>query len=346
MRPRRHIIPVFVPHLGCPNDCVFCNQRRISGHMSPATADTVGAEIENALEHIPMGAETELAFYGGSFTAIEESEQTALLAAAQPYILDKRINSIRLSTRPDCVDAGTVERLLQYNVKTVELGVQSMCDDVLEASGRGHTAEDAVRAAGIVKDAGLELILQMMTGLPGDTPEKSVYTARRIAELRPGGVRIYPTVIIRDTRLYDMWKAGQYREHTVEEAAELCCRLLEIFEDAGIPVIRLGLNPTEELTESSAAGGAYHPAFGQIVAGKRYLKAAEALIEELRAEGPLPEELEFVVPKGETSAFIGQRRRNITELNGKYGPVRITVSETAGKSGGRLTLSLKRDAGK
>ena len=346
MRPRRHIIPVFVPHLGCPNDCVFCNQRRISGHLAPATEDTVRTEIENALMRIPFGAETELAFYGGSFTAIEESVQTSLLAAVQPYIRDKRISSIRLSTRPDCVDAGTVERLLQYNVKTVELGVQSMCDDVLEASGRGHTAEDAVRAAGIVKNAGLELILQMMTGLPGDTPEKSMYTARRIAELRPDGVRIYPTVIIRDTRLYDMWKAGQYREHTVDEASEICCGLLDIFEDEGIPVIRLGLNPTAELTESSAAGGAYHPAFGQIVEGKRYLKAAIALTDELLAEGPLPEELGFVVPKGDTSAFVGQRRCNITALREKYGIKRITVSETAEKSVGRLSLSLKTDAGK
>ena len=343
MTPKKYIVPVFVPHLGCPNDCVFCNQRRISGHTAPATADTVKEEIEKALRYIPEGADTELAFYGGSFTAIDEEQQIALLSAAAPYISDNKIKSIRLSTRPDCIDSRTVERLLLYNVKTVELGVQSMCDDVLEASNRGHTALDAKKASKLIKEAGLELILQMMTGLPGDTREKSLHTAKKLADMGPDGVRIYPTVIIKDTRLYDMWRDGSYAEHTVDEAADLCCDILEIFEKADIPVIRLGLNPTDELSGSAAVGGAYHPAFGQIVYGRRYLKRAAELIKETYPDGDVPDELSFIVPRGDISTFVGQKRCNIKALCEMFGIKEIKVSESDEKcpvSGG---LALKNN---
>ena len=195
MRARNKIIPIFVPHAGCPNQCVFCNQRRISGSLFPASAGTVHAALEG-LE----GQGYELAFYGGSFTAIPAGEQEALLEAAQPYLASGRLRALRLSTRPDAVGPEVLERLRRYGVETVELGAQSMTEEVLRRCGRGHTAEDTVLAANALHEAGFRVVLQMMTGLPGETPESSMETARRLIRLRPEGVRIYSAVIIRNTR--------------------------------------------------------------------------------------------------------------------------------------------------
>lgn len=306
MTPKRSIIPIFVPHLGCPHMCVFCNQRRISGETEPATADEVRKIIDEALKKLPEKYEKSVAFYGGSFTAIPVEEQESLLGAAAPYLESGKIASLRLSTRPDCIDGDTLLRLHRYGVKTVELGVQSMCEDVLLASNRGHTAEDARHASKLIKAAGFELILQQMTGLPCDTPEKSVYTAEEFIKLRPDGVRVYPTVIIKDTELYDLWRAGAYKEHTVEEAAELCATLLDMYEDAGIPVIRLGLNPTDDLSGGDAVGGAYHPALRELCEGKRFLRKELALVSE-SDEGKL---VTFCVPKGQISQAVGQKRCN------------------------------------
>ncbi len=329
MTPKRRIIPIFVPHLGCPHACVFCNQKRISGALSPAEPEDVIRQITEGLEKTEKGTEVEAAFYGGSFTAIPPGEQEALLGAALPFLRSGELSSIRLSTRPDCIDEETLARLKYFGVETVELGVQSMKKEVLEASERGHTPQDAEKAARLIKDAGFKLILQMMTGLPGDTPEFSVYTAEKLAEMKPDGVRIYPTVIIKDTPLYDMWRAGKYKEHTVEEAAELCARLLDIFEAAGIPVIRLGLNPTEELSGGAAAGGAYHPAFGEIAASKRYFKKACSAIERAGAA----EKMTLIVAPGQISAATGQKRANTEALCRKYGIKRLKIKEGDVKKG-------------
>ena len=315
MTPKRRIIPVFVPHLGCPNDCVFCNQRRISGAVTPATSQTVKDAVEEFYKTAAHDTPAEIAFYGGSFTAIPPREQEELLGAALPFLRMNKGNSIRLSTRPDCVDRETVERLRRYGVKTVELGCQSMCDDVLKLSNRGHSAMDACRAAELIKSSGMELVLQMMTGLPGDSPEKSVYTARKLIELKPNGVRIYPTVIIKDTRLYDMWKDGTYREHTVEQAVELCAQLAEMFNKEQIPIIRLGLNPTQELSSGAAAAGAYHPAFGELVYSRMYLKKAEALRRGYETEGAVAT---FGVYRGKTSIMVGQKRCNVNALKQRF----------------------------
>lgn len=313
MTPKRSIIPIFVPHLGCAHDCVFCNQRHISGEKERQSGERVRAFIEEGLSVIPGDRETEVAFYGGSFTAIPTSEQIELLGAALPFLRDGSLKGLRLSTRPDCIDDKTLGRLKEYGVETIELGSQSMCEDVLALSGRGHTAEDTRRAAELIKKAGFNLILQMMTGLPGDTPEKSMYTAREIAALMPDGVRIYPTVIVKDTALYHMWQRGEYREHTVEDAVELCSEILPVFEEKGIPVIRVGLNPTEELTETSAAGGAYHPALGELVRSRIYLKKAREL---LRAHGRKVEALG--VNKSHISMMTGQKRSNILALEREF----------------------------
>lgn len=321
MSAKRAIIPVFVPHLGCPHNCVFCNQRRITGQEKAAGAADVHKALKKAAE-IETDRERELAFYGGSFTAIPEKEQEALLEAAFQAKESGFLSAIRLSTRPDCVDEAALARLKKYGVTTVELGAQSMDEEVLRLSGRGHSAEDTARAAKLVKHAGFSLILQMMTGLPGDTPEKSRETARKLAALGADGVRIYPTVILRDTPLFDLWKRGKYREHSVEAAVELCADLLEIFEEKEIPVIRLGLNPTEELSAGVAAGGAYHPAFGELCYSRRLRRQAESLL-----TGRAGQDLCLLVPKGKGSAMIGQKRENIRFLEEKFALRRLRVRE-------------------
>ena len=229
--------------------------------------------------------------------------------------------SLRLSTRPDAIDAATLKRLKAYGVETIELGAQSMSERVLALSGRGHTAQDVADASTQVKDAGFKLILQMMTGLPGADDESDVGSARRIAALKPDGVRVYPTVIVRDTALFDIWKAGRYKEHTVEDAVRVCAKILPIFEEAHIPVIRLGLNPTEDLSGGDAVGGAYHPALGELVKSRIMREKAEALL-----EGVLPgSEAVLRVNPRLMSQLVGQHGANRTYLTERFALKRLRI---------------------
>ena len=338
MSARETIIPVFVPHLGCPNDCVFCNQRRISGAQQPATAQTVKEAIEQAAALPHSGAKRQLAFYGGSFTAIPTAEQTALLSAAKAYMDRGEIDSIRLSTRPDAIDGAVLRRLKDYGVETIELGAQSMDEQVLLLSGRGHTARDVEEASRQIKAAGFRLILQMMTGLPGDTDERSLETARRIAALKPDGVRIYPTVIVRDTALYDLWRSGRYQEHTVEDAVRCCAKLLPVFEEAGIPVIRLGLNPTEELSGGAAAGGAYHPALGELVKSRVLLEKARQLLRDIEPGSAVV----LAVETGRISQMVGQHRQNVEKLCTEFGLKSLKIMGKPLKSGEIERVSVEK----
>lgn len=329
MTAKNSVIPVFVPHLGCPNDCVFCNQRRISGHTEPATALTVKNAIEAAAALTPPGTKRQLAFYGGSFTAIPESIQLELLEAAQPYLENGDISSIRLSTRPDAVDEAVLRRLRRYGVEVIELGAQSMCDKVLLLSGRGHDSADVERSSYLIKQHGFGLILQMMTGLPGDTDESCVETAKKIIALKPDGVRIYPTVIVRDTVLCDMWRAGTYKEHTVEDAVRICAKLAPLFDEAGIPIIRMGLNPTEELSGGDALGGAYHPALGELVRSRIMLEKAKELL-----SGVAPgSNVILGVNRSDVSKMAGQHRCNIKALTEEFALSELKIREANVKSG-------------
>ncbi len=340
MSARESIIPVFVPHLGCPNDCVFCNQRRISGSTVPATAETVREAMRNAAHLRTDGMKRQLAFYGGSFTAIPCAQQEALLSAAKEYLDSGELDSVRLSTRPDAIDGEVIERLMRYGVETVELGAQSMDDEVLMLSGRGHTVADVESASRRIKAAGLKLILQMMTGLPGDTDEKDIETAKKIIALRPDGVRIYPTVIVRDTALYDLWRNGRYAEHTVEDAVRVCAELLPLFEEAGIPVIRLGLNPTEELSGGAAAGGAYHPALGELVRARIMLERAR----EKMTDTPTGSRVIIHVAPSKVSQMTGQHRGNIKTLLEEFDLAEIKVIPD--ESGDTLRLEVREPESK
>ncbi len=323
MKARRRIVPVFVPHLGCPNDCVFCNQRTISGSSLPAGA----AEVRRALEKAEtVTDQAELAFYGGSFTAIPTEEQRSLLAAAKPWRDKGFLRSVRVSTRPDAVDEERLRFLRKYGVETVELGAQSMDDRVLALSGRGHGPEATEKAADLVHGEEMQLILQMMTGLPGASPASDLATARELIALKPEGVRIYPTVILRGTALERAWRAGRYRAHTVYDAVETCAPIADAFLRVGIPILRLGLNPTEDLSAGEAVGGAYHPSLGELVYSRLYLDRARAAI---RALPRLPREVTLLVAQGAVSKMTGQHRSNLLVLEGEFGLRKIRVKEGA-----------------
>ena len=315
----------FVPHLGCPYHCSFCDQTCITGNRRMVSADEV---IRTAREQAQgpenRAAHTEIAFFGGSFTLIPRPVMTELLAAGAYCVQNLGYKGIRLSTRPDGISPEIIKTLLSFGVTAVELGAQSMEDEVLRKNGRGHTAQDVVDAAGQIRSAGIELGLQMMTGLPGATPDSDLSTARQLAALKPDGVRIYPTVIVRDTALYDLWQAGQYQEHTVEDAVETCARLLPVFEAADIPVIRLGLNPTEELSSGAAVAGAYHPALGELVQSRLMLQEARRVL----ADVPPHSAVTLAVARGKTSQMTGQHRQNVAALCQEFGLSSLKMKET------------------
>ena len=314
------IIPIFIPHLGCPHRCVFCDQRQIAG--SPMTQD-VQAEIQAALDKLDASATApgaapprpQIAFYGGSFTAIPAQLQEKFLAIGQAFIQQGRVRSLRCSTRPDCVDSRTMDRLAQYGIETVELGIQSMDPQVLLQTKRGHTPEQAQQAARQLKAAGFQLVLQMMTGLPGDTPKKSLETARQMISLEPDAVRIYPTVVLPGTELEAIWRSGRYQPQTVEQAVALCAELLALFDEAKIPVIRLGLNPSSQL-ESSVLAGAYHPALGDLARSRLWLNR---ICTRLGQKDRLGQVLRIFAPLPLISPMAGHRRCNIEALQQRYG---------------------------
>ena len=306
MTPKQRIIPIFILHAGCEHKCVFCDQRLITGADMPVI-ENGKLKIDN-IDTVTHPAQ--LAFYGGSFTAIPIDEQNKFLEAAQFFLELNELNSIRISTRPDYIDEPTVNRLKSYGVGTIELGAQSMCEDVLRAAHRGHTSSDTARACELIKKSGLSLIVHMMTGLPEDTREKSLYTAKRIAELKPDGVRVHPTIVVRGTTLYELWKRGDYKEHTIECAVDLCAEICCIFSNAGIPVIRFGLNPSEPLSAGDAVAGAYHPAFGELVYSRVYYNKAVALLQGIAPGSSVTLE----VAPGQVSMMTGQHRCNIDAL--------------------------------
>ena len=338
MSARAYIVPVFVPHWGCPHACVFCNQRRISGVGKPATAGDVKNAIAQAAAFLPKGGKRQLAFYGGSFTAIPVPDQEVLLSAAKEAMDRGEIDAVRLSTRPDAIDETVLERLRRYGVETVELGAQSMDDAVLRLTERGHTAADVERASRLITAAGFKLILQMMTGLPGSSDESDTETARRLIALGPDGVRIYPTVIVRDTALYDLWRAGEYREHTVEGAVRVCAKIVPLFEEAGIPIIRLGLNPTEELSGGAAVGGAYHPALGELVKSRILLEKARAVLRGIEPGSRVT----LLVGRGKTSQMAGQHRENIRRLTEEYALTNLKIREKTETDTEIVLLSIEK----
>ena len=318
MKPQKHAnIPIFIPHLGCPNNCVFCNQRSISGHLD-FDAETVRDEIENALATIGE-RDAEIAFFGGSFTGIDRSLMLYLLGVAKEYVSSGKVSGIRLSTRPDYIDREILGILRSHGVTAVELGLQSMCDHVLSSAKRGHDSACAERACNLVKEYEFELVGQMMIGLPESTLPDEIYTANKLCEMGVDAVRVYPTVVFCDTELEEMTERGDYTPITNGEAVLRTKEVLKIFDQRGVKCLRVGLCASENLSSDEAVvGGANHSAIGELAMGEVFF---DRLCEELdrRADQLLPgAKIDIFVPRGATSKAVGQQKKNLLRLQQKY----------------------------
>lgn len=297
---RRHILPFFIPHLGCPNQCIFCDQRRISGQK----AQVLPQDLAGVLAGLPGDVQPELAFYGGSFTAIAADLQVAFLQVARQALDAGKICGIRVSTRPDAIDDDVMQRLAYFGVGAVELGVQSMTDDVLARARRGHAAADAINAVRQLKAAGFVCGVQLMPGLPGETPDSCLAGAARILAEGPDMLRIYPTVVVAGTDLADEFLAGRYQPLALDEAVDISLKIKLLAENLGVSVIRTGLQPTEELTGEVLAGP-YHPAFGFLVQAACWRQKL------LWALADMPEACECFVNKRDIAAVVGYKRGNM-----------------------------------
>lgn len=321
----RHInIPIFIPHVGCPNACVFCNQRSISGQMDfdPTQVD---GQIAEALSTVGADDTCEIAFFGGSFTGIDRDLMLYLLGVAQKYVDSGRVLGIRMSTRPDYINERVLSDLSRFTVRTVELGLQSMDDRVLAASGRGHDSECALSACRMIKDAGYELIGQMMIGLPMSDSQSEVMTAKKIVAAGADGARVYPTVVFYDTELACMTERGEYTPLTDDEAVERTKNVLAVFADADVPCIRVGLQASENLSDDSKVlGGANHSAIGELAMGELFY---ERICAEIERRGIRGGELTVYVPRGCVSKAVGQKKRNKLRICQKYAISRIKVLE-------------------
>lgn len=300
-------VAIFVPHNGCPHCCSFCNQVKITGRQSQPSSEDVITSAEIAINSKNYNPEfSEIAFFGGSFTAIKREYMVLLLEAAYEYVKSGKFKGIRISTRPDCIDDEVLQILKSYGVTSIELGAQSMCNDVLIANMRGHSAENVEKSSLLIKEYGFELGLQMMTGLYKSTVEKDIYTAQQICRLKPKTVRIYPTIIMQDTVLADYYNSGIYETYTLEETVDLCAGLLAMFEENNIDVIRLGLHSTQDISKGMISGP-WHPSLGELCFARVYRNNIEDYI----IKNNLPKgDYTVTVNNKEISKALGQKRSN------------------------------------
>lgn len=336
---KKHVnIPVFIPHYGCPNDCVFCNQRKITGKPC-YDKNAVINEIEAALSTVDVSCtEVELAFFGGSFTAIPREEMLGLLEVSDLFISRGAISSVRLSTRPDAITPEILGILKAHGVKTVELGLQSFSDTVLSACRRGHTSAQSEIACALIKEYGFDLVGQMMVGLPCSTVEDEIMTARRICELGCDGARIYPTVVFPDTALMDMKNSGQYTPLTTEQAVLRTAEVIKVFALSDVKIIRIGLCANETLRDADFADN-YHPAIGELALSRYFRDRMESLLSSLTADISGKEAV-FTVARGRISQAVGQKRGNILYLKERFSLGSIKVREDFNLSAFSLSLDI------
>ncbi len=318
---KQYIIPIFVPHLGCPNECTFCNQRKISGQLKNVTEKDVRDTIEYYLESFKDNdTYKEVAFFGGSFTAIDPELQEKLLSVAYEYIKEKKIDSIRVSTRPDYINREILKRLKKYKVKTIELGVQSTNDYILQKCKRGHTFADVKKASRLIRWKGFTLGHQMMVGLPESTKLDELNTAKDLAKLKPKIVRIYPVLVIKGTELEKEYKEGKYEPLTVEQAVERCKELCYFFGKKKINVIRIGLQSTDTICNplnegSEVVAGPYHETFRQLVESAMYY---DMIVEKIKKFNTKVKEVEIRVNPQTVNNVVGYKRQNIEKLKEFY----------------------------
>lgn len=341
-RKKQYIIPIFVPHLGCPNDCIFCNQKAISGQLKKVTKDDVKKTVNEYLSNFKEeDAIKEIAFFGGSFTGIDVTIQEELLSAAYEYIEKGEIDSIRISTRPDYIDKETLKRLKKYKVKTIELGVQSTNDYILNRSGRGHTYNDVKKASKLIRFYGFKLGHQMMVGLPESTRLDELNTAKDLIKLKPKMVRIYPVLVIKNTKLEEEYTNGEYEPITVNQAVERCKELVYLFNKSKVEVIRIGLQNTDIISEpeseqSDVIAGPFHPAFGQLVEDSIWY---DSIVDKIKKFNVKVKEVEIRVNPQDVNSVVGHKRENAKKLKDVYEvDIKVTKDETIKPGKSEITI--------
>ena len=318
---KQYIIPIFVPHLGCPNDCIFCNQKSISGQKTNMTKEKAKKIIDDYLKSMTdENAQIEIAFFGGSFTAIETERQEELLQTAYEYVKSGKVESIRVSTRPDCINKEILKRLKKYKVKTIELGVQSANDYILKRANRGHTFEDVKKASKLIRWYGFKLGHQMMVGLPESTRIDEINTAKALVKLKPKMIRIYPVLVVKNTKLEEEYKQGIYEPLSVVQAVEICKEIVRIFADKKIDIIRIGLQNTDEISDpqnekSEVVAGPYHPAFRQLVESGMWYDAIVGKIKKLNVK---VKKVQVTVNPIDANNVIGHKKENVQKLKDTY----------------------------
>lgn len=332
MKQVKHaVIPIFIPHKGCPHDCIFCNQKSISGRQEEPSLQSMKDTIEAHLLSIGEDREIEIGFYGGSFTGIDKDLQLLYLSLASEYVKKGRVRALRLSTRPDYIDDDILTYLKAYHVKVIELGVQSLDPGVLLLSSRGHSSRDVWKAAAMIKDHGFQLGIQTMVGLPDDDFDKDIQTAKEVIRMAPAFVRIYPALVVKNTILEKLTLRGQYVPMTLEEAVHICAVLLKLYREAGIKVIRMGLQATESIHEGGdVVAGPFHPAFRQLVEARLLREDIEEQIHRRDLTGAAS----ILIHSGmaDISAIAGQGRENMEYFKKKYGYKAVKIKDT--RSGG------------
>jgi len=320
-------ISIFVPHVGCPHKCTFCDQNTISGAQHLPHGDDVREICTRALSEVRSPEDTEIAFFGGSFTAIPHDYMTELLSAAHEFVGEGRFRGIRCSTRPDCITPEILFELKAAGVTAIELGAQSMDDEVLALNERGHTAQDVINACELIRAFGIELGLQMMIGLYGSTPEKEWETIRTIHALKPDTVRIYPVVVLEGTKLAELLKSGEYVPFDFDTAVDIAASAMVMFEGDGIRVIKCGLHASE-FVEHDMVGGFYHPAFREICETVIYRHNMEF---ELKNCGHMSDTAVFAVSPSCISKAVGHGRANIEYFRERGIALKITGDESVPK---------------
>ena len=339
---RQYVIPIFVPHLGCPNDCIFCNQKSISGQMKQITEDEVEKIIEEFLNSFKEEKlYTEIAFFGGSFTGIDIDLQEKLLKIAYKYVKDKKVDGIRVSTRPDYIDKEKLKLLKKYGVKTIELGVQSTNDYILKKSKRGHNFEDVKKASKLIRRYGFTLGHQMMIAHPESTWLDELNTARDLAKLKPKIVRLYPVLVIKGTELEKEFVKGEYEPITLDQAVERCKELYYFFDKKKITVIRMGLQNTDiisnpENLNSQVVAGPYHEAFGQLVEDSIWYDRILFAIKKVNTKVA---EVEIEVNPNDVNNIIGHKKENIQKFKELY-EVDVKIKRNFSIRPGKFNLNI------
>jgi radical SAM enzyme (TIGR01210 family) len=313
------IIPIFLPHRGCPNDCVFCNQKEITAKMEPALKEEMIETIEKYMSTLSRGKVKviEIAFFGGSFTGMPMEEQNLYLKIAKEYKDRGMIHEIRLSTRPDYIGKEILENLKRYGVDTIELGAQSFHDEVLSLSNRGHISQDIRDSAAMIKDYGFKLGIQLMIGLPGDTYERAIESAEETIKLKPDMTRIYPTITLRNTALAQMYFSGEYKPFSREEILKTTKDVYKLLVNKDIKVIRVGLKSSDLINEENAiVAGDYHPAFRQMVEAELFKEKIEEYLE--GSDLTHCKKIIFYTNEKNSSNIIGHRKSNKQYFEAKY----------------------------